>query len=200
MLSPWKSGQVFVLSAVMFSAGVGVATVALSSLPSVTATPGIVAQNVKQSKAEQVIEENGLKWELLNCSRAGQKVICNFLVTNVGQQDRDVLVDGGSHSRIFDLSGNEYRAKGSQIGSSQSSSGDASTTVIRGIPTKASVSFELPQEITKFAALEVVNYFPRNNLQFRDVNVSGVQASNPTSPVKCPPQKNPKQTATPRPR
>ena len=71
MLSPWKSGQAFVLSAAMFSAGVGVATVALSSLPSVTATPGVIAKNVKQSKAEQVVEEGGLKWELLNCSRAG---------------------------------------------------------------------------------------------------------------------------------
>ncbi len=198
MLSPWKSGQVFVLSAVMFSAGVGVATVALSSLPSVTATPGIIAQNVKQSKAEQVIEENGLKWELLNCSRAGQKVICNFLVTNVGQPDREVSLYGGSSSRIFDLSGNEYPARGSQIGKSRSS-GDSSTTLIRGIPTKASMSFELPQEITSFAVLEVSS-FNFATLQFRNVNVSGVQASNPTNPVKCPPQKTPKKTVTPRPK
>jgi hypothetical protein len=196
MLSPWKSGQVFVLSAVMFSAGVGVATVALSSLPSVTATPGIVAQSVKQSKAEQVIEEDGLKWELLNCSRAGQKVICNFIVTNVGQQDRYVVLAGNS-SRIFDLSGNEYTAKGNQIGKEQSSS-TASTTLIRGIPTKASVSFELPQEITSFAVLEV-SYFG-GKIQFRNINVSGVQASNPASSVKCPPQKTPKKTAIPRPR
>ena len=197
MLSPWKSGQVFVLSAVMFSAGVGVATVALSSLPSVTATPGILAQNVKQSKAEQVIEENGLKWELLNCSRAGQKVICNFLVTNVGQEDRSVRLESGSSSRIFDLSGNEYPAKGSQIGKDQSS-GDSATTLIRGIPTKASVSFELPQEITSFAVLEV--FYHEGKIQFRDINVRGIQASNPANPVKCPPQKTPKQTATPRPR
>ena len=179
----------------MFSAGVGIATVALSSLPSVTATPGIVAQNVKQSKAEQVIEENGLKWELLNCSRASQKVICNFLVTNVGQEDRrGVLL---SDSRIFDLFGNEYLAKGSQIGKSQSSI-NSSTTLIRGITTKASVSFELPQEITSFAVLEVSS--SDGKFQFRDVNVRGVQASNPTNPVNCPPQKTPKKTATPRPR
>ncbi len=197
MLSPWKSGQVFVLSAVMFSAGVGVATVALSSLPSVIATPGIVAQNVKQSKAEQVIEEKGLKWELLNCSRAGQKVICNFLVTNIGQEDRWVPLNGGNASRIFDLSGNEYSAKGSQIGKDQSST-SSETTLIRGITTKASVIFELPQEITSFAVLEVSYY--NSKIQFRDINVRGVQASNPTNPVKCPPQKNPKQTATPRPR
>lgn len=189
MLSPWKSGQVFVLSAAMFSAGVGVATVALSSLPSVTATPGIVAQNVKQSKAEKVVEENGLKWELLNCSRAGQKVICNFLVTNVGQEDKRVQLAGGSYSRIFDLSGNEYPAKGSQIGKDQSSN-DSATTLIRGIPTKASVSFEPPQEITSLAVLEVDYY--NGKFQFRDINVSGVQASNPTNPVKCPPQKTPK--------
>ena len=198
MLSPWKSGQVFVLSAAMFSAGVGVATVALSSLPSVTATPGIVAKNLKQSKAEQVIEENGLKWELLNCSRAGQKVICNFMVTNIGQEDRGVQLYGSSYSRIFDLSGNEYPAKGSQIGKDQGSN-DSATTLIRGIPTKASVSFELPQEITSLAVLEVsYNRGGIGKFQFRDVNVSGVQASNPTNSVKCPPQKTPKTTPRPR--
>ncbi len=199
MLSPWKSGQVFVLSAVMFSAGVGVATVALSSLPSVTATPGIVAKNLKQSKAEQVIEENGLKWELLNCSRVSQKIICNFMVTNIGQEDNRVTLEGGSYSRIFDLSGNEYPAKGSQIGKDQSSTSNSSTILIKGIPTKASVSFELPQEITKLAVLEVATSLD-GKIQLRDVNVSGVQASNPTSSVKCPPQKTPKKTATPRPR
>ena len=198
MLSPWKSGQVFVLSAAMFSAGVGVATVALSSLPSVTATPGIIAKNLKQSKAEQVVEERSLKWELLNCSRAGQKVICNFFVTNIGQEDNYVILQSDSGSRIFDLSGNEYPAKGSQIGKDQSST-SSSTTLIRGIPTKASVSFELPQEITKLAVLEVATVL-NGKIQFRDINVTGVQVSNPANTVKCPPQKNPKKTATPRPR
>ena len=123
-------------------------------------------------------------------------------MTNVGQEDRRVTLAGGYYSRIFDLSGNEYPAKGSQIGKDQSSS-DSATTLIRGIPTKASVSFELPSEIKSFAILEVVNSSEwgfQTKLQFRDVNVSGVQASNPTNPVKCPPQKNPKKTATPRPR
>lgn len=194
MLSSWKSSKVFVVSTAMFSAGVGVATVALSSLPSVTATPGIVAKNLKQSKAEQVIEEKGLKWELLNCSRAGQKVNCNFLVTNVGQEDNNVDLESDSDSRIFDLSGNEYPAKGSQIGKSQSfESFASSTTLIRGIPTKASVSFELPQEITKLAVLEVATYFD-GKIQFRNVNVSSSQASNPATPgnCTCPPQANSK--------
>lgn len=195
MLSLWKSGKIFVLSAVMFSAGVGVATVALSYLPSVIATPGIVAGGVKQSKAEQVVEEKGLKWELQNCRRAGQKVICNFSVTNVGQEDRRVQLTSG-YSRTFDLSGNEYPAKGTQIGTNQISY-DSSTTLIKGIPTKASVTFELPQEVTKLAVLEVSFY--DGKVQFRDINVSGSQASNPTNPgnCTCPPQTNPKK---PRPR
>jgi hypothetical protein len=192
MLRVKKLLNVFTLSAVMFSAGSTVATVALSYLPSVIATPGIVAQNVKQSKAEQVFEdeENGFKWELQNCRRTGQKVTCNFLVTNVGQEDRSVHIDT-YESRMFDLSGNKYSAKGSQVGNSQL------ITLIKGIPTKGSIIFELPQEITKVAILEMVLYRitpGSTKLQFRDVNISTSQASNPTNPGNrnCPPQTNQK--------
>lgn len=196
MLSLWKSGKIFVLSAVMFSAGVGVATVALSYLPSAIATPGMVAGGVKQSKAEQVVEENGFKWELQNCRRAGQKVICNFLVTDTGQRDKELSLIGRS-SRMFDLSGNEYRVTANNIGEDKTY-----TNLIRGIPTKASFTFLLPPEVTKIAVFEIIynSSLDELKLQFRDINVSGSQASNPTNPVNnctCPPQTNPKK---PRPR
>lgn len=195
MLSFWKSGKVFVVSTAMFSAGIGVATVALSYLPSVTAAPGIVTEVVKQTKAEQVVEKDGLKWELQNCQRASQNVICNFLVTNVGQTDRDLLLDKYG-SRFFDLSGNEYSAEEGTVGRSNSSS----STLIRGIPTKANVTFIAPQEITNLAAFEVG--YVGGRIQFRNVNVSSSQASNPTNPrnCTCPPQTDLKKTVTPRPR
>ena len=198
MLSSWKSGKVFVLSAVMFSAGVSAATIALSHLPIVTAAPKIVAGPGKQSKAERVIEEDGLKWDLQNCQRASQKVTCSFLVTNVGQKDRRFQF--ADTARTFDLSGNEYTANGSQMGNSDY------TTLILGISTKASVNFMLPQEITKFAVLEVSFYRREpgtiSKVQFRDVNVIGSQASNPMNSKNCtcPPQTNPKKIVTPSPR
>jgi hypothetical protein len=195
MLSLWKSGKVFALSAAMFSAGVGVTAATLAYLPRVSATPEIVAGGVKQSKAEQVIEYNGLKWELQNCQRGGQRVICNFLITNIGQEDNNVHLS--TSSRIFDLSGNEYSAKETQVGKN-----NYSTTLIRGIPTKASISFELPREITKFAVLEV-NTLNDGTIKFRDVNISGSQVSNPTASgneCTCPPQTNPKKPVRARPR
>lgn len=195
MLSFWKSGKVFVVSTAMFSAGISVATVALSYLPSVTAAPGIVTKVVKQSKAEQVVEKDGLKWELQNCRRASQNVICNFLITNVGQKDRYLYLNVYD-SRFFDLSGNEYSAEAASVGQSNSTS----STLIREIPTKANVTFIAPQEITKLAALEVD--YESGKIQFRNVNVSSSQASNPTNPrnCTCPPQTNPKKTVTPKPR
>ncbi len=178
--------NVFALSAVMFGAGVAATTVALSYLPSVIATTKVVAQNVKQSKTEEIDDINGWKWELQNCQRANQKVVCNFLVTNIGQNDNSLNLSVYD-SRIF-VSGSEYKAASANIGQSNSTY----TNIIRGIPTKVNVIFNTPQEVTKLEALEV-NYYSAK-AQFRDVNISGSQASNPANPGKCtcPPQTNPK--------
>ena len=158
MFSLWKSGKVFVLSAVMFSAGASAATIALSYLPIVTAAPGIVAGAVKQSKGETVIEQDNFKFELQRCQRGGQGVTCQFLIANIGDADRKLELMGdsnaGNKSRIFDFSGNEYGAKSSQLGESANKIA-AGTTLIRGIPVKGSIQFELPQQITRLAVLEV---------------------------------------------
>ncbi|MBW4640528.1 MAG: hypothetical protein KME05_20315 [Gloeocapsa sp. UFS-A4-WI-NPMV-4B04] len=95
MLSFWESGKVFVLSTTMFSAGIGVATVAFSYLPSVTAAPRVVAQNEKQSKGERVIEQDNYKFELQRCQRGGEEVTCYFLTTNIGDADKELSLSGG---------------------------------------------------------------------------------------------------------
>ena len=66
--------KVLALSTVMFGAGATVATVALSYLPTVNATPTKVAVGLKQSKAEEVDEESGLKFRVQNCNRSGKTV------------------------------------------------------------------------------------------------------------------------------
>lgn len=71
------------LSAVMFGAGATVATVALSYLPMVNATPTKVAQGLKQSKGEEVDEDNNLKFRFQNCKRGGKNVVCNVLATTL---------------------------------------------------------------------------------------------------------------------
>lgn len=203
MFSLWKSSKVFVLSAVMFSAGVGAATVGLSYLPSVIATPGMVEGGVKQgSRTEKAIEENGFRFDLQNCQRSGQIVTCNFLITNLRNQNTSLRLDANAigQSRILDFSGNEYIAKQTLIGSEEPFS-YTKAELIPNIPVKANITFELPQEVTKAAAFEVHYYTDSSGvskLQLRNVSLDGSQISNsnnPTNPAcncTCPLPTNPK--------
>jgi hypothetical protein len=201
--------KVLALSTVMFGAGVTVATVALSYLPTVNATPTTVAQGLKQSKPEQIDEETNLKFELQDCKRSNQTIICNVLVTNQKNESQEFrfhtrgYVNGSDKSRIIDTSGNEYIAKLVKIGQKEDSEA-VSTQLIRGVPLKISLSFQTPREVTKLAVVEVNYQYPYTNnyrqVQFRDINISGSQASNPANPgsdCTCPPQTTPKK---PRPR
>ena len=193
--------KVFALSAVMFGAGATVATVALSYLPMVNATPTIVAQGLKQSKPEEIDEKNGFKFKLQDCKRGSKTIVCNVLATNLKNENQEVSFKANynvdTKSRIIDVSGNEYIAKLVKIGPKEDSR-EIITQLIGGIPTKISLSFEIPSEVTKLAVLEVGYYNSKPStwsvVQFRDVNIGGSQASNPANPQNCtcPPQRNSK--------
>ncbi len=200
--------NVFALSAVMFGAGATVATVALSYLPTVNATPTIVAQGLKQSKPEAIDEEGNLKFQLQDCKRGTKTIVCNVTVTNLKDKNRTLQFnasEGNNSTRGIDFSGNEYIANKVQIGQEQGKEWLVKS-LIGGIPTKISFSFEMPPEVTKLAVIEVNYLFgdrpeiggdARQNrkVQIRDVNISGSQASNPANPgsnCTCPPQTNPK--------
>ncbi len=64
--------KVLALSTVMFGAGATVATIALSYLPTVNPSSTKVAQGLKQSKPEEVDEDNNLKFRLQDCKRGGK--------------------------------------------------------------------------------------------------------------------------------
>jgi hypothetical protein len=178
--------KVLALSTVMFGAGATVATVALSYLPIVNATPTKVAQGLKQSKGEEVDEKNNLKFRVQNCKRRIKTLICNVLATNLKNENQEISFKANYNvdrkSRVIDVSGNEYIAKLVKIGQTENS-GEIITQLIGGIPTKMSFSFEIPSAVTKLAVLEIGYYNPKpstwNVVQFRDVNISGSQASSP---------------------
>lgn len=192
------------LSAVMFGAGATVATVALSYLPIVNATPTKVAQGLKQSKGEEVDEDNNLKFRFQDCKRGGKNVVCNVLATNLKNENQVVYFnDGKGKVRIIDVDGNQYLGK-LIVNSQPQDDQFLSTNLIYGTPTKLSYSFEIPREVTKIAALEVNYTFPGyskySKVVFRDITIgASQQASNPTNPRDCtsPPQTNQKK---PRPR
>ena len=91
------------------------------------------------------VESNNFTFELLRCKLSGGSMTCQVLITN-GDKDRKFLLNASSShtipkSRCFDNSGNAYIADKAQVGSSQSS-GIASTMLVSGVPTKASLSFK----------------------------------------------------------
>jgi len=198
--------KVLALSTVMFGAGATVATVALSYLPMVNASSISIAQGLKQSKAEEVDEENHLKFRVQDCKRVGKNVVCDVLATNLKKENQWFYVswNTSTRGRVIDSSGNEYIAKQTQVGQSISKDGrELVVNLIEGIPTKISYTFEIPQEVTKLAAVEV-NYSNsiiniNGKVALRDITISASQASNPATPGDCicPPQTNPKK---PRPR
>ena len=201
--------KVLALSTVMFGAGATVATIALSYLPTVNASSTKVAQGLKQSKPEEVDEDNNLKFRLQDCKRGGKYVVCNVLATNLKNENQKIWILWSSlvRGRAIDTNGNEYIAKQTQIGPSIAKDGESSplaANLIGGIPTKLSYSFEIPREVTNLAAVEVnyqiVGASIYGKVAIRDVNIGSSQASNPAnSGTKCicPPQTNPKK---PRPR
>lgn len=199
--------KVLALSTVMFGAGATVATVALSYLPIVNATPTIVAQGLKQSKPEQIDEDNGLKFKFQDCKRSGKNVVCSVLVTNLKTENQYIFFQGGGgiKTRVIDVDGNQYM--GRQLVNGKQDTGWISTNFIYNIPTKITFSFEIPREVTKLAVLEHsytisfddVNKNKDSKVALRDITIGASQASNPGTPgdCTCPPQTTSKK---PRPR
>lgn len=168
-------------SVAMFSAGAVVATIACSYVASVNAKPTRIAQGSGQdSKVVSVDQERELKTELKGCKRSGQKVLCNFLLTNLGNQNRRIEFVG-NNSRIIDDSGAEYIAVSVQVGAYVHPSSQQ-TDLIPNIPTKVVLTFEIPPQVSNFSVVETVvkNYVFENNMrvnsQFRNVNLGTSQA------------------------
>lgn len=191
------------LSTVMFGTGATVATVTLSYLPMVNASSTKVAQGLKQSKAEESDEEYGFKFRLQDCKRGGKTVVCNVLATNLKSQNQQIWISWSTlvRTRVIDSSGNEYIAKQAQIGPSIAKDGEIlSANLIGGIPTKLIYSFDIPQEVTNLAAIEVSYQMSGTSSEYRkvairDINIGASQASNPRNSGKdctCPPQTNQK--------
>jgi hypothetical protein len=187
--------KVLALSTVMFGAGATVATVALSYLPMVNASSTKIAQGLKQSKGEVMDEENGLKFQFQNCNRSNQTIICNVLATNLKSENQQIRFhadDPGAKvaSRVVDVSGNEYPTKLFKIGQKDDKY-YIETRLIAGVPTKLSLSFQIPREVIKLAVLEVSYSAQKYGVaQLRDINIGTSQVSNPGNPADCtcPPQ------------
>lgn len=102
-------------------------------------------------------QAKGFQFDLQNCSQNDEGIICRLKITSL-DKDTTLIMGGASANyptRIIDDSGNEYIAKGSQIGSKKGIF-SISSELIKNIPTNASINFtEIPSQINKIAVLQI---------------------------------------------
>lgn len=175
------------LSGLIFGILAAIATVASASQLTAIAASTTLAQNSEQetSSAAQTIEDNEYRFALQKCQRVSKIVTCYLIITNLADEDRQLNLYGNHNygdvprPQIVDYSGNQYVIKEVQIGNKRSNGYEVESRLIRGIPVKASVSFELPRQVNKLAVFEVVARkagvliysTPFSQVQFRDVDI-----------------------------
>lgn len=177
------SGKRFALVTALSSLIFGIAATAIAS-----DSPATLAQISQQEKPKEqaiVIEDDNFKFQLQGCQRTDLKVTCSLLITNLAEKGRNFALYATSYnsgaSRCFDFSGNEYYAQMSQVGvgNSQTQGESAVTNLPKGIPIKASVSFEIPRQVNQLAAIELTHNIrdrygmttPQRKIMFRDVAI-----------------------------
>ena len=141
-----------------------------------TALPKPAKPKEKRYVALQKVEESNFSFELKECRMSGTNVTCHLLITN-NDQDRKLRIDGGRNfyaplSRIFDDSGNEYKAIEARLGRKK---GDQPTILlISGIPTRASICFgKVALKTNMITLLELGCEAGKDfRVQFRDIPLS----------------------------
>lgn len=146
--------------------------------------PKLVSQNVMRQKQ---FDKRNFPVELQSCQRAKTGVVCSVLITNTGKENmRIILGDTFDHgnNQAFDSSGEIFKAKEMQIGKETTRSlprlfavVTIASTLIRDIPTKFKIFFDIPPSLKSFSALSV-EYSTRGTsdelksvIVFRDVSI-----------------------------
>jgi hypothetical protein len=128
-----------------------------------------------------------VKFQLNQCSRSNKSstVICSLLATNVSERDQYFTISSERLPRAFDASGNVYRAKLLQLGDRKSPS-RVSTTIIRGIPIKLLLNFEITPEVSELTILEVNhNFIGHAKAEFRNVSIAEIATNTkPNTPTR----------------
>ncbi len=119
------------------------------------------------------IQDNGVRYELTGCRResaaTATSLVCRLLVTNRRKNDvaASLKVAG---SRFIDRDGEEYLAKEVKLGSVKAEE-EAQNTLIAGIPTKATVTFDAPAANVATMRVLAINHSPGDTLKFLDVKI-----------------------------
>lgn len=125
--------------------------------------PTTVSKTVP-AQAAMKIDAHDFLFSLQECKKSGPQITCSLLITNQGK-DRELQIhaDGGcvpGASRLFDSTGNVYKASRATLGNASGTCWGAGLSMVSNIPTGATLLFdetELPEDATHTVAmLEVV--------------------------------------------
>jgi hypothetical protein len=148
------------------------AAIAMSGLIGLAEKPSVAyAHDIPL--AQQTVETDRLKFNLLNCLRSGVAVTCNILATNTSNKDLGFQFSNSPLSRVIDFSGNEYKAVTYQAGQN-----GVSVSLTPDVPTRVKVKFELPVEVAALKVLSVYYYYgdyAPKKVDFRDIALTAAK-------------------------
>jgi hypothetical protein len=108
------------------------------------AAPAALARHAINS-----VLEHEVTFDLQSCNLSGSTLTCNLLFTSKGA-DRSLYLEIDQHSRLFDLAGNEVRARQIAAGANHGCQGcDIETSLPSDIPMAGHITFEGVQRDTK---------------------------------------------------
>jgi hypothetical protein len=154
--------------------------ICLASIPAITnAQSGAVRQ-----ASQQTVESKTYEFSLKSCKKIGDRVICELLVTNKGEDQRLELRN--EETRVIDEDGNEYRASRVKFGTEETT-WIATVNMVTSVPMKAILTFDgIPLQTQKLTLLEVNFAYPENysyeefKVQLRNPVLDGInEANNP---------------------
>lgn len=127
------------------------------------------------SKGVSRVEVKQFVFELKECKKLGDRITCELLITN-NDKDQWLQVQSSQYdnpTRMIDTKGNENIVAGIQFGAKK---GDIRTTLVTGVPVKATILFEpVSTDVDKLSLLEIycsreIEYVVESfSAQFRDV-------------------------------
>lgn len=177
----------------LFRGYMAIGAVFLCEVTVVSTKATSVTQSVAQGTQDQILisqsavdEDSNLKFESRGCRRTkATQVTCDILLTNIGdkRQDFGVGTRGDILTNSVDSSGSVYPAQIVQSGAGiAEGSGKFDISLAPGIPTKVTLVFEIPQEVTELAALDIAYYaFINSGWVVRKTAISNIGAIAPQS-------------------
>ncbi len=114
-----------------------------------------------QIESHHLVEQDNFSFQLEECKQKNITISCSLIVTNLTENELNLRLfreSSQAATRFFDLSGNGYISKTVQIGSKVSEYIVAEKLLPPGIPTKASIQFDLIPQLEKLDLLELYYY------------------------------------------